>query len=185
MKCCRAIVGVLLCLTATAAAPLTSGLQPGQRPGPYTAFVSVGAERGQLHCFICETADRPAVIVFARTFSDGLGKVARGIDKALAEHKSADARAWLTFLSDDQPALDPKVVQWAKDQAIRTLPLAVYEDAAGPTSYRLHKDADVTVLLSVKQKVMRNFTLRAGELSDARTAEIVDAIGSFLKSARK
>src|SRR5262249_62234222 len=62
--------------------PCASGPKTGQRPGPYSALVSVGAERGQLHCFICETADRPAVIVFARKLSDPLGNLLRGLDKA-------------------------------------------------------------------------------------------------------
>src|SRR5262245_60984910 len=60
----------LACLAAAgpvfAADPLAPGLAAGQRPGPYSSLVSVGSQRGQMHCFICETKDSPAVIVFAR-----------------------------------------------------------------------------------------------------------------------
>src|SRR5438309_3428653 len=97
--------------------PCRSGLQPGQRPGPYAALVATGPQRGQAHCFICETADRPAVIVFARTLSDPLGKLVHKLDRALAQHKAADLRAWVTFLSDDQTSLDPKVLQWGQKHA--------------------------------------------------------------------
>jgi hypothetical protein len=97
-----------------AAEPVASGLRPGQRPGPYSSLVSVGTQRGQSHCFICETADLPAVIIFARTLSDPLGKLAQRLDKALADHKDAELRAWVTFLSDDQTSLDPKVVEWMR-----------------------------------------------------------------------
>lgn len=165
--------------------PCVSGLKSGQRPGPYSSLVSVGPQRGQSHCFICETANRPAVIVFARTLSDPLGKLVRGLDKARADHKDADLRAWVTFLSDDQTALDPKVVEWGKKNALRDVPLGVFEDVVGPPSYLLARDADVTVLLSVKQKVVRNFAFRAGELNDERIAEILKAVPAITGAPKK
>src|SRR5450755_1035123 len=98
--------------------PCTSGLTTGQRPGPYSSIVSVGAERGESHCFICDTAEHPAVVLFARNLSDPLGKLVAGLDKAVSDNKSADLRSWVTFLSVDQTALDPKVVEWGKKYAI-------------------------------------------------------------------
>jgi hypothetical protein len=165
--------------------PCVSGPKPGQRPGSYSSLVSVGAQRGQQHCFICETADRPAVIVFARTLGDPLGRLTRGLDKALSDHKDAELRAWVTFLSDDQTALDPRVVEWGKKHALRNVPLAVFEDVVGPPSYLIARDADVTVLLSVKQKVVRNFAFRAGELNDERVAEILKSVPEIVKSTKK
>ncbi len=52
--------------------PCKSGLQPAQRPGPYSSLVAVGPQRGQQHCYVCEAADRPVVIVFARSLSEPL-----------------------------------------------------------------------------------------------------------------
>lgn len=172
---------LLIAVTAGAGEPTASGLRIGQRPGPYSSLVAVGPERGQSHCFICATADRPAVIVFARTLSDPLGKLARGLDKELADHKEAELRAWVTFLSDDQTALDPKVVEWSKKHSLRRVPLSVFEDVVGPPTYLLSRDADVTVLLSVKQKVVRNFAFRADELNDERVGEILKAIPRIAK----
>ncbi len=172
-----ACVALLLAaaLTALAAEPCQSGLQAGQRPGPYSFLVSTGKARGQLTCFICETEDRPAVVVFARSLSDPLGKLVGGIDKAVTEHKKADLRAWVTFLSDDQAALDPKVVEWGKKHAIGTVPLGVFEDVVGPPSYRLAKEADVTVVMFVKRKVVANFAFRADELAAEKIAEVLKA----------
>jgi hypothetical protein len=162
-----------------AADPLSPGLGAGQRPGPYSSLVSVGKERGQLHCFICEGGDRPAVIVFARSLSTPLGKLVQGLDRALLDPKNAELRSWVTFLHEDQSAFDPDVVRWGKQQALRAVPLSVFENVTGPPSYRLHAEADVTVLLSVKQKVVRSFAFRAGELTDARVAEVLGAIGAI------
>jgi hypothetical protein len=169
-----AVLAVIM--AALAADPVVSGLAPGQRPGPYASIVAVGPQRGTSHCFICETADRPAVIVFARRPSEALGKLVRGVNRELASHKSEDLRAWVTFLSDDQPSLDPVVVKWGQDQAVKSVPLTVFEDVGGPPSYRLHRDAEVTVLLAVKQKVSQNFAFRAGELTDERIAAVLKAV---------
>jgi hypothetical protein len=178
------VTAVLIAVVGSAGVagePVASGLRPGQRPGPYSSLVSVGPERGQSHCFICATADRPAVIVFARTLNEPLGKLVRGLDKALTDHKEAELRAWVTFLSDDQTALDPKVVEWSKKHSLRSVPLSVFEDVVGPPSYLIGGDADVTVLLSVKQKVVRNYAFRAGDMNNERIAEILKSIPRITK----
>src|SRR5438874_7528808 len=91
-----------------------SGLQTGQKPGPYAFVLSTGPQRGVSHCYICETAERPAIVVFARDLSDPLGKLAQKIDKALIEHKKSELRGWVTFLNNDQLSVDPKIGQWAQ-----------------------------------------------------------------------
>src|SRR3954452_6227178 len=97
----------LLCAGAAAADPCKSGLAPNQRPGPYSALVCVGPQRGQQHCYICEAGDRPLVIVFARSLSEPLGKLAKQLDNAVKEHSKVELRSWVTFLADDQTSMDP------------------------------------------------------------------------------
>src|SRR5262249_38406500 len=134
------------------------------------------AQRGQSHCFICETADKPAVVVFARTADDDVAKLVRLLDQAVADNKGAELRAWVTFLNEDQAAYDPVVVAWAKKHAVRNVPLGVFEDRDGPPAYRLSRDAEVTVLLFTKQKVVANFAFRKGELTDPRLDEVRKAL---------
>ena len=144
-----------ICVLGGAAAadgPCVSGLKPGQRPGPYAA------------------------VVFARQMTDPLGKLVQGFDKAVVAQKTAGLRSWVTFLSADQSALDAQVVKWGKRHGLSNVSLAVFEDPDGPPSYRLARDADVTVLLFVKQKVVRNFAFRAGELNDKKVAEVLKAV---------
>jgi hypothetical protein len=177
-----AAVAVAVCAAvAPGQGPVKSGLQPGLRPGPYSAVVVTGPQRGQTFCYICDTADKPAVIIFARTTSDALGKLANGVEKAVAAHKSADLRAWITVLHEDQPSVDAQIVKWAQKYAVSTVPIAVFEDVGGPPSYKLAQEADVTVLLSSKQRVVHNFTFRAGELTDARIAEVLREIPELVK----
>lgn len=170
------VFGMLACAALAAADPCKSGLQLNQRPGPYSALVSVGKERGQQHCYVCEAADRPTVIVFARTLNEPLGKLVKKIDGAVKAHPPGELRAWVTMLAEDQAKLDPQVVQWARQHAISNVPCAIFEDTVGPPTYLLAREADVTVLLSVKQKVVANFAYRPGELSDAAIADILKAL---------
>jgi hypothetical protein len=167
--------------SANSADPCQSGLNLGQRPGPYAFLVATGPNRGKSHCFVCEAENRPVVIVFARSMTDPLGKLLGRLDQALLDSQKAELRAWATFLSDDQPATGPKLTAWARDQRLRNLAVGVFEDQTGPPGYRLNRDADVTVLLSVKQKVVANFAFRAGELNDEKVKEIVEALPKIVE----
>ena len=162
-----------------------SGLATGQRPGPYSSIMSVGPDRGESHCYICDAADGPAVVVFARSLGNPLGKLVAGLDRAVADNKAADLRAWVTFLNEDQSTLDPKVVDWGKTYAVRYVPLGVFENLDGPPSYRLSRDADVTVLLFVNRKVVANFAFREGELTEARVADVLKALPEIVPAEKK
>ncbi len=174
-----------LTVPAFADVPIVSGVAEGKRPGPYSSLVSVGTDRGKSHCFVCEAADRPIVIVFARKLDEPVGKLTQLLDKALSEHKKEELRAWVTFLNDDQAAFDPKVVDWSRKYGLRNVPVSVFEDVDGPPSYKLHKDAEVTVLLSVKQKVRKNFTFRDKELTNKKIDEVAKALSAMLSDVPK
>jgi hypothetical protein len=182
-----AVLGVLLGAVTIAAAdaPCVSGPRVGQRPGPYSFVMCTGDNRGKSHCYICETADRPAVIIFARSLSAPLGKLVAKLDGALADHRKSELRAWVTILHEDQSKLDADVLKWYKKHAVRTVPVGVFEDVEGPPSYRIHRDADITVLLSVKQKVIVNRAFRAGELTDAAIAELLANLPKITGPATK
>lgn len=179
-----AALWVLAPSIAGSADPCRSGLNPGQRPGPYAFVVSTGPNRGKAHCFICEAENRPMVIVFARSLDDATGKLLRQLDQALVEHRQAELRAWATFLSDDEPKLHPKLTEWAKKLGLTNLSVGIFEDADGPPTYRLNREADVTVLLAVRQKVVANFAFRAGELTEEHIREILAAVPKLLDSAK-
>src|SRR5438132_13159386 len=121
MRRAGALFALFTITTFAAADPCKSGPQPNQRPGPYSSLVCVGKERGTQHCYICESADKPVVIIFARSQSDVLGKLVKQIDNAVKEHKAAELRAWVTFLGEDQTKLDPQIVKWAQQHAIATV----------------------------------------------------------------
>src|SRR5205823_13921052 len=58
----------------------TSGLKAGQRLGPYAALISTGPQRGQSFCYVCETGDKPAIVVFAHALTDRFGTLIVELD---------------------------------------------------------------------------------------------------------
>jgi hypothetical protein len=68
---------------------------------------------------------------------------------------------------------------------VRNLPLTVFEDVDGPPSYRLSRDADVTVILFVKRKVVADFAFRDGELTEEKVADVLKALPGVLPGEKK
>lgn len=181
---CCGLLGVLaLGSVVWAQAPVESGPKLGTRPGPYTFCVATGARRGQETCFICDTADRPAVIVFARNAGDALGKLAGKLDKALAAHKAAELRSWITFIGKDEQTFDRPLLDWSKQHGLKSLPIGTFKEEDGPPTYRVARDADVTVVLFVRQKVEATFGFRDRELTEEAVGRVLEAVA--LLAAKK
>jgi hypothetical protein len=162
--------------------PCVSGVPVGKRPGPYSFLVATGKERGQQTCYICEQheGNKPAAVVFARSTTDALGRLLAKLEAAGASQKDSGYKVWMTLLAE-KADLDA-LAAWSQKQGLRTVPVGAFEDADGPPSYKLHKDADVTVLLFTKQKVVANFAFRAGELNDKRIDEIAKSVPQLFET---
>ena len=166
---------VLLALSAASAAdPCVSGVPVGKRPGPYSFLVATGPERGKPTCYICDQAKKPTVVVFARGLTPALGKLLAKLDAEAVARKDGGFKVWMTQLAD-KADLDA-LAKWAKEQGLKNVPVGAFEDADGPPAYTLHADAEVTVLLFVKEKVVANFAFRAGELTPDATATVLTAV---------
>lgn len=159
-----------------AADPCVSGIPVGGEPGPYSFLVATGAERGKDKCYFCDQdkGAKPTAVVFARGLTPPLGKLLAKFDAEIPARKGSGFNAWMTQLADvaDLDAL----AKWAQGQGLKALPVGAFEDADGPPKYKVSRDADVTVLLFVNKKVVANFAFRAGELTDARVAEVAAAL---------
>ncbi len=175
-----ALAALLLAAAAAADEPAASGPAVGQRPMPYAFVLATGPDRGTAHCYVCDTADKPAAAVFARSLSDPLGKLVAKLDQAAADGVVPEFRGWLTLLTaGPQPDAEDRLAAWGRKHAVRQLPLGVFESEVGPPAYRLSKQADVTVVLFVKRQTVATFAFKAGELTDARIDDVVKALGKL------
>lgn len=165
---------LLLVSPALATDPCVSGVPVGKRPGPYSFLVATGPQRGQQTCYVCEQADKPTAVVFARSLSDPLGKLMQRLDTEAGKRADAGFKAWLTVLT---PTADlDGLAGWSRKHALARLPVGAFEDADGPPAYALHPDADVTVVLFVRRKVTARFAFRAGELTPAGIDTVMKAV---------
>jgi hypothetical protein len=178
----------VLCLLAVPAAagdePVVSGPQVGQRPGPYSFLVATGPDRGRQTCYVCETAEKPGVIVFARSLSAPLGKLAAACDEAVAARPAGSLRGWLTVLGEKTVGLDD-LAKWSKQAGLKAIPVGVFDDPVGPPTYRLAADADVTVLVFSNRKVIANHAFRTGELDDAAVARLAAEVRKLANGKAK
>lgn len=165
-----------------AAEPPTSGTPVGKRPGPYSFLVATGPQRGQQTCYICEQheGNKPGAVVFARSTSDQLGKLLAKLDAEALANKESGCKVWMTLLA--QRADLDALAKWAQKQGIKGAPVGAFEDADGPPSYKLNKDADVTVILFTRQKVVANFAFRAGEFDDKAVESVMKAVPRLFES---
>lgn len=162
-------------MVAFAKDPCVSGPQVGQRPGPYSFLVATGPQRGQPTCYVCETAEKPGIIVFARSLSDPLAKLLIKCDDAVAAKEKEGLKTWLTILGEKTVAID-ELSKWAKKTGLKSMPVGVFDDHVGPPSYKLAEDADITVLLFAERKVTVNLAFRAGELDEAAIKKVAEEI---------
>src|SRR5207244_76873 len=81
---------------------------------------------------------------------------------AATEKNSPDMRSFAVFLSD-QEGLDKKLKEFADKEKVKKVALTI-DNPAGPPSYKIAKDADVTVLLYVHKRVKANYAFKKGEL---------------------
>jgi hypothetical protein len=138
--------------------------------------VATGPQRGQQTCYICEQHDenKPGIVVFARSLHSALGQLLSQLDAAAQQHKNSGCKVWMTLLTE-KADLDA-LAKWAQQQGLKSCPVGAFEDADGPPSYKLHKEADVTIILFTQQKVVANFAFRAGELDDTAIATVMKSV---------
>lgn len=171
---------VLLLLTPRLPAEdpkFVSGPQVGQEiPGPIHAYNITGAKKNQdrFHCLICEYGADPVVVVFKKgsDFGEPFVKLLKGLDAAVVKHDRARLHAFGVVLDGEladvvkedarREAVRPKVLQLDKAAGLNEgahLPLAL--DSKGDlVPYKLHDDAEVTVLLYRDHKVVGNYAFK-------------------------
>lgn len=156
------------------AGELKSGPQAGEKiPGPFHPLNVNGEQAGQKACLVCKHGDNPVAMVFARCADCPMTvKLIKKLDAVAKANERAELGTFAVFLTDDEKTGE-KLKALADKEGIKTLTLAV-DNPAGPSGYKVQKDADVTVVLYNERTVKVNKAFKAGELKDAD----IDAIAA-------
>lgn len=172
---------VWLLLLVAQAPPVSSGPTVGEKPAPYSFVVSTGTRRGQLHCFVCEAAEKPFIIFFARQPTDATGELAHRCEAVIREMPSRDARGWVTFLQPDQSAFDNRALQFGRKHKLGTMATGVFEDIVGPPDYKIAADAELTIVMARGEKVIRSMAFATNGLDKTNADGVINAWRDVLK----
>lgn len=153
--------------------PLRSGRQVGETvPSFYVRDVTC-RQPDLARCYVCRHGDRPVVMVFARSVNDSLARLLREVTAMVDEHRGEGARGFAVFLDYDDKHLAGKLLDLAKQEKV-TIPLCIgSRHVESSTSQRIHPQADVTVVMYVKQKVVSNFAFRDGQLAEKDRRDVL------------
>lgn len=116
------------------------------------------------------------VNIFARQINGPLISLIKQVNKKLADND--DVKGFVVILTEDSDATKKELKKVAKDHGIEHLPLTLIEGAAGPKNYKIAKDAEVTVMMWRRQKVVANHTYGKGELNEKAIEKIASEIPS-------
>lgn len=106
------------------------------------------------------------------------------LDETCDKNKDARMGSFVVVLADDKDKMEKALKELGDKEKFKRVVLTL-DSAAGPSSYKIDKDADVTVLLYVKSTVKKNFALKKGELTDAKVEDIVKDVASILPEKKK
>lgn len=159
--------------SVTQAADIQSGLQVGEFPPAFNVRDVTGPKAGTTLCYRCAYGSRPVVSIFARKVDDNVASLVKKIDSIVAKNQDAKMAAFVVLLTDDPDAAEPQLKGVAKKTKIQHTPLTVFDGVAGPPSYKVAENADITVMMWVESDVKVNHALKQSELDEKKIASIV------------
>jgi hypothetical protein len=111
--------------------------------------VADGVQPGEELCYRCRYGSSPMVLVFVRDTGGQVVDLVRRIDAALAEHASSGLRGLVTLVGGGAAGLKRQAEKLAQTAAVKQVPVVVAKDSlAGPASYKLSGDVDVTIVIA-------------------------------------
>jgi hypothetical protein len=122
-------------------------------------------------------------MIFAREVSDSLTSLVKQIDAATAKNSKAKMGSFVVFMSEDEK-LGDTLKALAEKNSIKKCILAL-DNPAGPKAYNVAKDADITVVLYNKHKVMANHAFKKGELNDKAIERILADVPKILTTEKE
>ena len=103
------------------------------------------------------------------------------IDEVVGKNEEKKMAAFVVLLSEDSDAVSPPLEQLAEKHSITHTPLTVFDGVAGPSSYKIAEEADVTVMMWKGLEVKANHAFKKGELNAEKVKTIVADTSKILE----
>jgi hypothetical protein len=163
----------------SAAEPLKSGLQPGEKITTIFEPMNItGEHAGEPYCLICENGLSPVAMLFAREVNEPLLNLLDKLDAATAKNRDQEMGSFVVFL-DESDALRQQLAAAAKQRGLKRVVLSAYAPA-GPDGFHVAAEADLTVVLYREHEVKANHAFRRGELTTAASEKILADLPKIL-----
>lgn len=157
-----------------------SGLKVGENPAPFEVKDATGPAAGESLCYRCRYGKSPVVSIFTRKMDDHVAGLIKQVDAEIAKNEGKKMKAFVVLLTDDPDAAEPMLKDVAKNNQIKHVPLTIFDGPAGPPDYQLSKEAEVTVMMWVKDGVKVNETFAANKLDEKTVKAIVKETAKIL-----
>jgi hypothetical protein len=175
-----AIALALFAATTTWAADPAASLEVGANVGPFYVADVTGPSAGEKLCYRCRYGDKPVVSIFARQVDDNLAALVKELDKTVGEHSGDGMAAFVVLLTENPEADAAKLKELAAAQGIQHTPLTTFDGTAGPETYHIAQDSEVTVMMWVDGTLKVNDVYAAADLTTEKVPEVVGKTGEIL-----
>lgn len=112
----------------------------------------------------------------------GLTSLVKKIDAATAKNSKAKMGSFVVFCTDDDK-LEDKLKELAEKEKISKCVLTI-DQPAGPRGFKIAKEADITVVLYNKKKVMANHAFEKGKMTDKDIEAVVADLAKILPESK-
>lgn len=169
----------LLPLALPARADVESGPKAGEKIAALKVHGVVGPVEGKEADFAADRKDEPTVYLFVKqtSFSRPMARFLRTLDGKIGDvHEKAQVVAvWVGDLDKSKEYL-PKAQQSLKFE--RTA-LTAFGDNSGPEGWSINPDADLTVVVAHKGKVVKTFAF--GSVNDTDVKAVTESLQKAAK----
>ena len=126
------------------------------------------------------------VNIQTRKITDNLASLVKNLDRMVdnAGEKGVETKhAFLVYLTDDPDAAEKDLEDFAKKHKIKNIPLTVFDGLTGPPSYKIAKDAEVTIMMWQEQEVKVNQAFASKKLDEKAVRKVLKVAQKHFSSA--
>jgi hypothetical protein len=140
-----------------------------------------GVEVGKELCYRCKYGARPQVMIFTRTTSGEVANLTKELNAAVAANADKQLSAFVNVMSADKAAAEKAAKELAAAGSANVPVVVPVENENGPANYGINPDAEVTVLIANKMKVVSTHGYKAGQFNADAVKAIVAEVNAAVK----
>jgi hypothetical protein len=159
-----------------------SGPQVGSKiPGPFEPVNINGEKAGEEACLYCRYGNSPVAMIFAAKPTEAVAALLRPIEKSAEEaRKGKDVDVGVCLVvTENNDEIKNALTNLANKENYKQAVLGMIEPRY-LKKYKLHPEAEVTVLLYSNQVVRINRSFKSGEFTEKAAREVGEEAAKFL-----